>query len=116
MSIIGSNFPRVDAPDKARGRAKYTADYIVPGMLRVALARAKTPHARILSIEIPEVPEGIFCYTAADLQNNIIPSIKNDQPVLASEMIRYFGEPFAVVAAGTREEAEAFADKIVLIT
>lgn len=116
MSIIGSNFPRVDAPDKARGRAKYTADYIVPGMLRVALARAKTAHARIVSVEIPEVPEGIYVFTAADLPNNIIPSIKNDQPVLASDLIRYYGEPYAVVAAESREEAEAFAEKIVLVT
>ena len=116
MKIIGSNFPRVDASDKASGRAKYTADYIVPGMLRVALARAKTPHAKIMSIDIPEIPKGIFCFTAADLEKNIIPSIKNDQPVLASDRIRYFGEPFAVVAAETREAAEAFAEKIRLVT
>ena len=47
MSIIGTGMPRVDAPDKARGKAKYTADYSAPGMLRVALARAKVAHAVI---------------------------------------------------------------------
>ncbi len=115
MGIIGSSMPRVDAPDKARGRAKYTEDYYEPGMLRVALARAKCAHAVIRAIEIPEIPEGVYCYTADDLPCNIIPSIKNDQPVLAKEKIRYAGEPFAVVAAETRREAEEFADKIRLI-
>lgn len=116
MQIIGSSMARVDAPDKARGRAKYTADYSAPGMLRVALARAKTAHARILAIEVPPCPEGVYCFTAKDLPYNIIPSIKNDQPVLADEKIRYAGEAFAVVAADTREKAEAFAAEIRLIT
>lgn len=115
MSIVGSNMRRVDAPDKARGLAKYTADYVVPGMLRVALARAKMPHGIIRDIIVPEIPEGVYCYTAKDLPYNIIPSIKNDQPVLAADRIRFTGEPFALVAADTREAAEAFADKIQLI-
>lgn len=115
MSIIGTGMPRVDAPDKARGKAKYTADYSAPGMLRVALARAEVAHAVIRAIEVPELPEGVFCYTAKDLPSNLLPSIKNDQPVLAAERIRYFGEPFAVVAADTREAADEFASRIRLI-
>ena len=103
MSLIGTELPRLDAPAKATGRAKYTADFSAPGMLRVALARAKTAHAVIRSIEIPPLPEGVFCYTAKDLSETVIPSIKNDQPVLAWEKIRYAGEPFAVVAAESRE-------------
>lgn len=115
MSIIGSSLERVDAPEKARGIAKYTGDYSEPGMLKVALARAKTAHGRILGMEIPEIPEGVFCYTAKDLPCNRIPSVKNDQPALAEEKVRYEGEPFAVVAAPSKEEAEAFAEKIRLI-
>ncbi len=115
MSIVGTSMARVDAPDKATGRALYTADYSAPGMLRVALARAKTPHALIRSIEIPDLPEGVFCFTAKDLKSNLLPSIMNDQPVLAEEKIRFAGEPFAIVAAGTREEAEAFAASIELV-
>ena len=116
MSIIGSSLERTDGPEKARGTAKYTGDYREPGMLRVALARAEAAHALIRSIEIPDLPDGVFCYTAEDLPCNLIPSVKNDQPVLAREKVRYAGEPFAVVAAETREQAEAFAAKIRLIT
>lgn len=114
MSIIGTSIPRVDGYAKATGRAKYTADYSAPGTLHVALARAQTAHAAIRAIEIPALPEGVFCFTAADLASNLIPSIRNDQPVLASDRIRYAGEPFAVVAAPTRREAEAFCTKIRL--
>ena len=115
MSIIGTSIPRVDAFAKATGAARYTADYIVPGMLRVALARAAVAHARIRAIECPPLPEGVFCFTAADLASNLIPSIKSDQPVLAFDKIRFAGEPYAIVAADTRERAEDYAKKIRLI-
>lgn len=116
MSIIGTSVARLDAPEKARGQAKYTGDYQEPGMLYVALSRAETAHAVVRGIEIPDIPEGIFVYTAKDLPNNLIPSVKNDQPVLCEEKVRYAGEPFAVVAAATRREAEEFAAKIRLLT
>lgn len=116
MSMIGSRMERIDAPDKARGKAMYTGDYSEPGMLKVALARAKEAHAAIKEIIIPEIPEGVFCYTAKDLPCNRIPSVKNDQPVLAETVVRYSGEPFAIVAADTREQAEAFAALIRLVS
>ena len=107
--IIGTSVGRLDAPAKATGRAKYAADYTVPGMLHVALARAQAGHARIRDIRVPKAPEGVYCFTAKDLPRNVLPSVMNDQPVLAEDVIRFWGEPFAVVAAGTREAAEAFA-------
>lgn len=115
MQVIGENVPRVDAFDKATGRAKYTADYTLPGTLEVVLVRASVAHAVIRGIVIPEHGEDVYCYTAKDLACNVIPSIKNDQPALAEKKIRYAGEPYAVVAADTREKAAAFAKTIKLL-
>lgn len=103
--IVGTGVARLDAPAKATGRARYAADYSAPGMLHVVLVRADTPHARLLGVDTSALPEGVCCFTAKDIPSNLLPSIKNDQPVLAQDHIRFRGEPVAIVAAPTLAEA-----------
>src|SRR5579871_295438 len=50
-SIVGQRAPRVDALDKVTGRAKYTADLKLPGLLHGAFLRSPHAHARILRID-----------------------------------------------------------------
>ena len=45
---IGSYLPLVDGPEKVSGRAKYTADLIVPGTLAGRIFRSPYSHAKIL--------------------------------------------------------------------
>ena len=52
QNVIGRSVPRVDAPQKATGKAIYTADMKLPGMLYGKLLRSPVPHARILNIDI----------------------------------------------------------------
>ena len=110
--VIGVSANRLDAPAKAVGKALYTADYSAPDMLHVVLVRAETAHARLLNINVPPLPEGVFCFTYKDLPSNLLPSIMNDQPVLAEDHIRYQGEAVAIVAAPTPEQARAFAAQV----
>jgi len=110
--LVGTSAPRLDVPAKATGQARYTADYSAPDLLHVALVRSPLAHARLLGIEIPPLREGTYCYTAADLPSNLLPSVMNDQPVLAFEKVRYMGEPIAIIAAPTREEARAIAAQV----
>src|ERR1044072_5416182 len=49
---IGSYVPMVDGPEKVSGRAKYTADLIVPGMLAGRIFRSPYSHAEILEVDI----------------------------------------------------------------
>ncbi len=114
--IIGLPVERVDAADKARGRAMYSGDYYMPSMLECVLVRAKVPHARILSVKVPEMPDDCYCYMADDLESNLIPSVMNDQPVFAKEHIRYYGEPVAVVAAPTLKRAKELSSLFVIET
>lgn len=109
---IGQNMVRPDGRDKVSGRAKYAADYSAEGMLHVAVARAEIAHGRILSLDTSAAEKRALVYTAKDLADNVIVDIINDCPVLASEKVRYMGEPIAVLAAESREEAIAAASLI----
>jgi len=51
FSIVGRSVPRVDGVDKVTGRAKYTGDLIVPGMIEGKFLRSPYAHARIRSID-----------------------------------------------------------------
>src|SRR5690554_797596 len=48
---IGKRISRIDGPDKASGRAKYTYDINRPGMLYGRLVRSPYAHAKITSID-----------------------------------------------------------------
>lgn len=110
--LVGTSAIRLDVSDKATGRALYTADYSAPNMLHVVLVRSPLAHGKLMSVQIPPLQEGTFCYTAADIPVNVLPSVMNDQPVLAEKKVRYMGEPIAIVAAGTLEESRSVAAQV----
>lgn len=104
---------RVDAPDKACGKTKYAADYYMDNMLYVALVRSPYAHAEVVSVDTSAVTNALI-YTAQDLANNIIPSILSDQPAIADQKVRFFGEIVAVVAADTPELAKLAAKQVAV--
>ena len=68
--VIGTRPIRHDGADKVTGRAKYGADYALPGMLHGKILRSPHSHARIKSINIAEALNlpGVFAViTGADL-------------------------------------------------
>lgn len=48
--LLGKDFERLDGPEKATGKAKYTYDINRPGMLFGAILRCPYPHAKIKAI------------------------------------------------------------------
>lgn len=50
--IIGKRVPKLDALDKATGRAQYGHDVTLPGMLVGKILYANVPHARVVSVDI----------------------------------------------------------------
>ncbi|MFQ5418821.1 MAG: hypothetical protein ACE5EY_00515, partial [Anaerolineae bacterium] len=50
-TIIGKRIPKLDAPDKATGRATYGHDVRLPGMLHGRILYSRHPHARVLSVD-----------------------------------------------------------------
>jgi CO/xanthine dehydrogenase Mo-binding subunit len=104
--------PRLDAADKASGKARYVADLSLPGMLYAAVARSTEPHARITRIgtQAARAADGVFgVFTAADVSQNLYGRSLADCPLLAREKVRFTGERVAAVVAATRAQAEAAA-------
>lgn len=49
--VLGTKVPRLDGPDKATGRAKYTYDINRPNMLHARIVRCPHAHARVRQID-----------------------------------------------------------------
>jgi xanthine dehydrogenase YagR molybdenum-binding subunit len=51
LKVVGQRVPRVDGPDKVSGKARYTFDLRLAGMLHAAILRCPYPHARLKRID-----------------------------------------------------------------
>lgn len=101
--IVGARTPLVDGVEKVTGKAKYTADIMVPGALVGRILRSPVAHARILSIDTSaaEALDGVMAVcTGADtpVPFGVLPIAENEYP-LARDKVRYRGDPVAAVAA-----------------
>jgi CO/xanthine dehydrogenase Mo-binding subunit len=117
---VGKPLRRVDALGKAVGATLYAGDYSMPNMLHAKVLRSSEPSARIKRLDVSRARElaGVACVlTAEDLPDakltTDIPGqtgqkqrVGSDAPVLASEVVRFVGEPIALVAAETLPIAE----------
>ncbi len=100
--VLGQSVPKLDAREKVTGRAVYTDDLQLPGMLYGALLGSPHPHARILAYDTSRaraLPGVRAVLTAEDLPDRKIGAVIKDQPLLARGKVLYAGEPVAAVAA-----------------
>ena len=112
MKYVGKSRGRLEGMEKATGRARYAADYGEEGMLHVKLLRSTYAHAAIRAIDLPDLPSGSYIYTWKDLVINNVQDILEDQPLLAEDKVRFLGEPIAIVAAPSLQEAEELTRKV----
>jgi CO/xanthine dehydrogenase Mo-binding subunit len=102
---VGESVPRVDAIPKVTGTLEYASDLRADGMLWGAALRSPHPSARILGVDVTaaaSLPGVHAVLLAADLPGKRTFGLNfDDQPVLADGLVRYHGEPIAVVAADT---------------
>ncbi len=106
---VGKSVTRGEGPDKVSGKAVFTADIVLPGMLWGKVLRSPFPHAKITNIDTSQaknVPGVHAVITAEDLSDNRVGRLLRDMPVLARERVRFVGEKVAAVAAETSEAAE----------
>ncbi len=117
-----SGFPlRREGPAKLTGAAKYTDDLVFPGAWFGTTIRSSEARATLRAIELdPDVDwSKVVVATAADIPGeNIVSSIKDDQPLLVpiGGEIRHVAEPVALLAAPDRETLRRLRGRIRLVT
>ncbi len=107
-TAIGKNIRRGDAWDKATGRAAYTDDLPCAGLLEARVLTSTHAHARILRIDVSGALalEGVkVVLTGKDCPERFGPLLQ-DRPALAQDVVRYAGEPVAMVVAQDAFAAE----------
>lgn len=115
-SVVGKKVNRVDAVEKIVGTAKYVDDLAFDNMLFARMVCSKIPSGRIKKIDRSKALalKGVAAVlTASDITGlNKIGCVVDDQPLLATDVVRFAGEPFAIVAAETRAIAEEAAELV----
>ncbi len=110
--IIGKRLPRIDGPIKATGRALYTDDIVLPGMLYGKIVRSSIPRGRILKIDTSgaeEMPGVRAIITHQDIGDRMHSSTHQ---LLRSDTVNYVGEEIAAVAAVDEDTASEAAERI----
>lgn len=101
-SAVGTSPPRLEAADKATGRAQFVDDIRLDRMLHAAIVTSPHAHARIVGYRVDAaraIPGVRAIVTGGDLQGARSGGIVKDETMLARATVRYVGEPVAAVAA-----------------
>src|SRR3984893_6938650 len=123
MRTIGTSIQRVEDARILTGRGRYVDDVNLPGMLHATFLRSPHPHAKITRIDVQaaqSLPGVIAVLTGADLQRLTNPMTIQMLPgyhspkffPLATDTVRFVGDPVAVVIADSRYLAEDACERI----
>ena len=115
--LVGARVRRVEDPRILTGRGTYVDDMHVPGMLHAAFCRSPHAHAVLESIDSAParaLPGVIAVFTAAEFVDRVSamqpigPKGHHTPPYgpLASDRVRFVGDPIAIVVATSRAIAE----------
>ena len=141
-SYVGRPVKRREDYRHLTGRSQFIADLQFEGLAHLEVLRAPYPFASIESVATEDcrsMPGVLGVWTGTDVVRDGLgpipwerrppappgtdpaklgppgdPSLGPPQPVLASELVRYLGEPVAAVVAETAAQAEAAAERIAV--
>lgn len=117
LRVVHEPLPRADQAEKIAGTTSYAGDFALPGMLHARLVRSQLPSARLLrrdagrALELPGVVSVLF---GEDVPHNTVwvdvpgqslrvSALRASMEVLATERIRFHGEPIALVVAESED-------------
>ncbi|MDW8029299.1 MAG: xanthine dehydrogenase family protein molybdopterin-binding subunit [Armatimonadota bacterium] len=122
FSVIGKRVVKTDAIDKVTGRALYTADLVLPGMIYGVFVRSRYAHARIKKIDTSKawkIPGVVAIITQEQLSKDFALVVEEEvhaaqriRRLFASDKVRYYGEKVALIGAETIEAAREAASLV----
>jgi CO/xanthine dehydrogenase Mo-binding subunit/aerobic-type carbon monoxide dehydrogenase small subunit (CoxS/CutS family) len=131
LKTVGRATPRIDALERVSGKATYTGDVQLPGMLYARVLRSPHPHARIRSIDVSKARAlpgvkafvthencryvwGAGSIAGGQQYNDEIKKITKQRRYAFNNPVRFVGEPVAAIAAVDRHTAEEALGLIVV--
>jgi CO/xanthine dehydrogenase Mo-binding subunit len=110
---ISKSIKRTDAREKIRGEAQYIGDMSFDNPLYLKTVRSTRPHAKILGIHLPDLPEGCFIIDKSHIPGkNRMRTVVSDHPILAEDEVLYIGQPILLMAGPSRELVYQISEKI----
>lgn len=109
LGCVGKSTPRLDGRLKVTGKARYTADVRLPGMLFAQVVTSRHPHARIRSVDTTQAasaPGVRAVYVLDRVLGNAELRDKSKELPAKFPIVRFAGQPIAAVAATTQAEAD----------
>jgi putative selenate reductase molybdopterin-binding subunit len=123
LATIGHATPRVDASERVSGKATYTRDVRLAGMLFGAVLRSPHPHARIRAIDVSKAKalagvKAVITHETGQVvwgAGSVAGGVQYSDPIKAATKqrrytfnnpVRFVGDPVAAVAAVDRHVAE----------
>ena len=117
---IGGSVPRKEDPALLTGKANWTDNIKLPGMMHAAMLRSPVAHAKVTSIDVSaakEQPGVLDVFTGEDLASewpggvpcaaNVTEEQKTPfHPPIVTDEVRYLGDVVAVVVASDRYTAK----------
>lgn len=118
--LFGAKIKRREDPRLITGKATYTDDVKLSGMVHAVFVRSPHAHARIRRVDVSAARQGpgvVAVFTGADLAGKVGPvpcawlipnaDLKTpSHPAMAVDRVRYVGDAVAVVVAEDRYSAE----------
>ena len=121
--LVGSRVKRREDPRLIQGKGTYVDDLKIVGMQYVAFKRSDVAHGRIVSIDTSaaEAMEGVEAvFTGKQIAEFVgpmpigTPFPSPEHRVVATDVVRFAGEPVAVVVATDRYVARDAVDAITV--
>jgi xanthine dehydrogenase YagR molybdenum-binding subunit len=121
VKLIGTPLDRIDGPAKVTGTARYSAEFVLPGLVHAVMVTSTVGKGRIASIDTRSAlaEQGVITV----LTHRNAPHAKQAKsgggvdrylPVLQDDLVRYDRQPVALVIAETFEAALDAASRVVV--
>ncbi|MFM8999321.1 MAG: xanthine dehydrogenase family protein molybdopterin-binding subunit [Actinomycetota bacterium] len=122
--VFGRAVLRTEDPRFLRGEARYVEDIPAPGALRAVVVRSHTAHAHLRGVDAGgalAAPGVVAVWTAADVADlppiavpgSVREPVAFALPLLATDRVRWVGQPIAVVVADSLARALDAAELVV---
>ena len=121
--LVGQRVKRREDPRLIQGRGTYVDDVKLAGMLHLAFKRSDVAHGRIVSVDTSaaEAIDGVEAvFTGAQMAEmvgplpTLLPFPAPERRAVATGVVRFVGEPVAVVAARDRYVARDAVDAVAV--